>query len=492
MIRRTSFLFIGLAVASCSFAREEYTRTFDKTLTLRSGQRISLEHKLGDIVIRTHPKQELVIHADIRVSASDASQAKQFADRLEILVEPSASEISVRTRYPATPSSFLGHNVSYCVRYEVTIPETAPLQVRNSFGAVSVYGVKANSDVTTSHGALEFRNGRGTQRLENSFASVKVANNLGDVTIQASNGAVDLADITGAASVRDRFASVTAARISKGLTIINSNGAVQVTDSGGNGDIRNSFGGVTVHSFRGDLIVNNANGKVEAMNVQGPAQLNTSFGQVEFSDIGGQLSIKTNNSSVNGGKVGGPATIQTSFGSVTVSDIQRWVRIQSSNGSISVAKTRGECNVKTSFGTVQAADIGGQLVVDNSNGAVKALNTQGAHVTTSFGPVILDHVSGPIQVENQNGAVEATSSSRGVCQPIIIRTSFSTLRVRVDDSASYRVAARTSFGKIRTEFPLNVSGSISSDDVNGIIGGGRCEMRLSNSNGAIEILKTSE
>lgn len=456
MIRRISFLFIGLAVASQSFAREEYTRTFDKTLALRSGQRISLEHKLGDIVIRTHPKQDLVIHADIRVSASDTNQAKQFADRLEILVEPSASEVSIRTRYPETPRSFLGHNVSYCVRYDVTIPETTPLQVRNSFGAVSVTGVKANSDVTTSHGALEFRDGRGTQRLENSFADVKIANNVGDVTIQASNGGVDVSDIAGAANVRDRFASVTAARVSKGLTVINSNGAVQVTDSGGSGSIRNSFGGVTVHSFRGDLVVNNANGKVEAT------------------------------------KVNGPATIQTSFGSVTVSDIQRAVRIQSSNGSISIAKTRGECNVKTSFGTVQATDIGGRLLVENSNGAVKASNTQGAQVTTSFGPVILDGVSGPIQVENQNGAVEATSSSRGACKPIMIRTSFSTLRVRLNPDASYHVAARTSFGKIRTDFPLNVSGSISSDDLNGTIGGGRCEMRLNNSNGAIEILKASE
>ena len=80
MIRRISFLLVGLALASRTFAREEYTRTFDKTLALRSGQRISLEHKLGDIVIHTHARRDLVIHADIRVSASDADQAKQFAD----------------------------------------------------------------------------------------------------------------------------------------------------------------------------------------------------------------------------------------------------------------------------------------------------------------------------------------------------------------------------------------------------------------------------
>jgi hypothetical protein len=57
-------------------------------------------------------------------------------------------------------------------------------------------------------------------------------------------------------------------------------------------------------------------------------------------------------------------------------------------------------------------------------------------------------------------------------------------------AASYHVAARTSFGKIRTDFPLTVSGSLSNDELNGVIGGGRCEMRLTNNNGSIEILKS--
>jgi hypothetical protein len=128
--------------------------------------------------------------------------------------------------------------------------------------------------------------------------------------------------------------------------------------------------------------------------------------------------------------------------------------------------------------------------VQNTNGGVKASNTQGAQVTTSFGAVILEGVSGPIQIQNQNGAVDAASTLRGSCQPITIRTSFSTLRVHLQPDASYRVLAKTSFGKIHTEFPLSVSGSISNDDVDGVLGSGRCEMRLADNNGAIEILKS--
>lgn len=493
MIRRTSLPFFGLifALAALGRGREEYTRTFDKTLTLRAGEKVYLENRFGDVTIRTHAGPDVVIHAAIKVSAQDTNQAKTFADRVEILVEPGTGELSIRTRYPDESSAFLHfRSCSYVVRYELTIPETAPLEVRNSFGGVSVAGLKANSEITSSHGGIDFHDGRGMQRLEDSFGSVRVVNNAGDVAVETSNGPVDAEDIAGALTVRDRFASVMAARISKGLTVTNSNGGVQVTDSGGGaGIVKNSFGSVTVRGFKGDLTVDNTNGRVEASGVEGSAELHTTFGEVQFSDIGRQLSIHASNSKISGQRVGGSLNIENSFGPVTVSDVQNTVSVRSGNGGVSLTKIRGEVNVRTSFAMVQANDIGGALLVENSNGGVQASNLRGAQVTTSFAPVVLDGVSGPLSVVDQNGSVDATSILKGGCQPIIVRTSFSTLRIRLQGDASYRVTARTSFGNIRTDFPLNVSGSLSNDSVNGMIGSGHCDMTLTDTNGSIEILK---
>ena len=487
-ISASLFVFI---LASSAFAREEYTRVFDQTVPLHAGARVFLEHRLGDITVHTHPQADVIVHAQIRVSASDANEAKAFADRIQILIEPSASQLSIRTRYPERPSSFLGlRNISYFVRYDITMPESAPLDVRNSFGAVSISGLKADGDISTSHGDLEFRDGRGTQHLQNSFAAVRVTNNAGDTTIENSNGAVDAADIKGALSIRDRFANVTAARVAKDLTITNSNGNVDVTDSGGIGNVRNSFGNVTIRSFQGDLTVNNSNGKVQATTVNGAAELNTTFGEVQFSDVKRQLSVRANNSKIEGERVGGAATIQNSFGPVTLSDVQGGAHVQSGNGNVTLTNIRGGASVRTTFGSVQATDIAGPLEVENANGGVRASRTRGAQVKTSFAPVVLDAVSGPIQVENQNGMVDATSTAQGACQPVTIRTSFSSIRVHLLPDASYRVAAHTSFGKIRTDFPLTVSGSLSNDELNGVIGGGRCEMRLTDNNGSIEILKS--
>jgi hypothetical protein len=66
------------------------------------------------------------------------------------------------------------------------------------------------------------------------------------------------------------------------------------------------------------------------------------------------------------------------------------------------------------------------------------------------------------------------------------------VRVRVPDNASYAVAAKTSFGKIHSDFPMTISGDVSADSLNGNIGGGGCPMRLTNNNGSIEILKNGK
>jgi hypothetical protein len=444
----------GLALAFNGMYREEYTRNVDKTFTLRQGQSVRLEHKLGDIVIRTHPQLELTIHAEIRVSAADQTHAQQFSDKIEILTEPFQSEFSIRTRYPETPQSFFGMNrVSYSVRYEITMPESARLEVRNAFGGVSVTGLKADGNINSSHGPISFHDGKGAQHIENSFAAVDLAGNAGDVVISNTNGGVKVADVTGALTVTDRFAAVSAERIGKDVKISNTNGTVDLSDCGGPGVVENAFGDVIVHNFGGDLTVHNGNGKVEAANIKGAADLNTTFGEVRFSNIGGGLSIRANNSRVEGSNVRGSAKIENSFGGVSVTGVDGGVHIQSANGEVSATGIRGDVNAKTSFAGVD-----------------------------------LQQVSGAIEVDNQNGAVDASSNTRSGCQPIVIHTSFAPIRLHLPPNPSYRVTAKTSFGKIHSDVPLTVSGSLSEDSVSGMIGAGRCELKLTDNNGAIEIL----
>jgi hypothetical protein len=96
-------------------------------------------------------------------------------------------------------------------------------------------------------------------------------------------------------------------------------------------------------------------------------------------------------------------------------------------------------------------------------------------------------------VDNQNGAVDVRSyvPAGKPCARIQLKTSFGPIRLALDPQGGYSVTARTSFGKVSTELPIGVSGSIGGDALTGRIGDGRCEVRLTDSNGNIELVKAT-
>ena len=88
------------ALATDQPDREDFTRDFQKSLTVPQGQAVRLDHRHGNITVRTHAERELKLQASIRVSASDKQEAAQFGNQIEILVDHTAAGVSVRTQIP--------------------------------------------------------------------------------------------------------------------------------------------------------------------------------------------------------------------------------------------------------------------------------------------------------------------------------------------------------------------------------------------------------
>jgi hypothetical protein len=104
--------------------------------------------------------------------------------------------------------------------------------------------------------------------------------------------------------------------------------------------------------------------------------------------------------------------------------------------------------------------------------------------------VTLESVGGHIRVDNQNGGISVTAvRPASGCRDISLKTSFSSIHVRVPDGVGYNLAARTSFGRVSSELPVTATGNIGGDSLNGTIGAGGCQLQLTNSNGSIEIAK---
>src|SRR4029453_422634 len=189
------FALLSVPLLADSPDRDEFRRTFQKTVPLRSGQRLRIDHSNGKVQVRTSREAQVSISATIRVSSSDQAGAQKFSEQIRIRVDESPAGVSVVTEYPEKKWTFIGGGfVSYSVDYEIVMPETAPLEVRNKFGNVDVDGLKAAADVKNSNGDVAFRNGKGAQRIENSFGKIDVTNNEGNATVVNSNGRVTVRD----------------------------------------------------------------------------------------------------------------------------------------------------------------------------------------------------------------------------------------------------------------------------------------------------------
>jgi hypothetical protein len=97
-------------------------------------------------------------------------------------------------------------------------------------------------------------------------------------------------------------------------------------------------------------------------------------------------------------------------------------------------------------------------------------------------------VGGGVTVENSNGAIAVAGIRGNGCHPISLRTNFSSIKLALPSAAAYNVNARTTFGRIHTDFPVTTSG-MTENTLAGTIGRGGCKLDLTNANGNITIEK---
>jgi len=508
--------------------QEQVTRDFQRTLSLGAGQSFRIENKFGEIRIHGESSRELKISATIRAQADTREQAQTFADKVRIDVQQTAQGVEVHTTYPEENRNWFGRkNASYSVDYEIAMPSDAPLFVKNSFGSVNAAGVRGKSEFDNSHGSLNVRD-TGAARLSNSFGSIELSGAAGEASVIDNNGSVQVSQVKGALELRNRFGSITVREIGGAASITGGNAAVNVTDAA-SAHITTSFGSVEARNIRGDLMVHDNNGNVDVSSIGGVADITDSFGNVTFSEVKGHVNCTTSNGRIYGSSLSGSGVtirdsfgnieliniagalnaetsngkitlrsargtveLKSSFGAIEASDISKGIRAITGNGSITLTDIGGDTFAKTSFGSVSADRINGNLIVENTNGSVTARNVKGdAEVTTSFAGVSLESVGGKITVNNQNGGISATAARLASgCRDIALKTSFSSIRVRIPEGLGYNVTARTSFGRISTDLPITATGSVGPDSLNGTIGSGGCRLQLTDANGSIEINKS--
>src|SRR5262245_54741694 len=159
-----SLILVGLFAAS-GFALQQSSRNFQRTAPLSAGRTFSLDHSNGNVNIHAQSRSDVDIRAVMQCTADTEAEARTFCDGIQVSVQENAGNVSVRTQYPSNDSR---RNRGFHVDYDISLPDSALLDVRNRFGKVIISDAHAGTVVNNSNGDVLFSGGRGRLQIENS------------------------------------------------------------------------------------------------------------------------------------------------------------------------------------------------------------------------------------------------------------------------------------------------------------------------------------
>ena len=155
-------------------------------------------------------------------------------------------------------------------------------------------------------------------------------------------------------------------------------------------------------------------------------------------------------------------------------------------------------------------EIQGPRAIDvalrTANGAIRARGVDGAvDAVTSNGRIELHEVTGRVEVRTSNGQIEATvgllrnegifSTSNGAIDvkigsgivPVTATTSNGPIDLALPADFSGQLDAKTSNGRVHSDFPIPVTGEIKNSLAGPIGAGGEATVKLRSSNGSIHL-----
>lgn len=209
-----------------------------------------------------------------------------------------------------------------------------------------------------------------------------------------------------------------------------------------------------------------------------------SFGDISAEGIGGKCIIDNKNGQIKAVNIGGDVDVENSFGDIEVSNVGGKAEIMNRNGEIQAENISGAAVIEGHFGDIEAKVIGGDAKVTSNNGQITVNDVNGkAELTNAFGDININRAKGGITVENKNGRIEAEA----VTGDAYVKNAFGDIYFRSMSINDGDIYAKTNFGEIESQKPLQMKKQGTVTEAQGKLGSGQYKIELQTSNGNINI-----
>jgi len=182
----------------------------------------------------------------------------------------------------------------------------------------------------------------------------------------------------------------------------------------------------------------------------------------------------------------GPLEASAGSGGLKISNIGAEAHASTGSGGIELDTIQGNVHASTGSGHIRGTRIAGGVNGNTGSGNVELEQTAPGNdeIETGSGSVEVRGLRGSLRVRTGSGRITAQGEPTGEWR---LHTGSGSVTVRLSQQAAFDLYARTSSGRIHTNHPITVEGTLNRREVRGKVRGGGHLVDVSTSSGSVEI-----
>ena len=280
--------------------KEEKQKVVKATFRVSEKHQLIISNKYGNINFTNHDKNEVSIQINILAWARSDKEAQKILDRIEIAQDNDSGNktLSFETQIEEARRGYSSSNrEGFEINYEIKIPKSLSIDVRNRFGSVTLSDLNGKLNLKLEHGNFNAHNLTGMRHsLDVRFGNLSI-NEVNSADVEVAHGSISIDKSATDLKVDSKHSNV---RIDEAnvLEIEASYGSMRIgTVSKINGE--NKFGKIEIRKVLKSAVLKLSHGNCEIEQIAKgfeKIEVENSFGSIELEFDSGskfQFEVKT-------------------------------------------------------------------------------------------------------------------------------------------------------------------------------------------------------
>jgi hypothetical protein len=197
-LHSTALLISGLVLCNQVFATDnplvEKKKTYNKSYSVSSSDKISLENRFGELKITTWDKNEVKVDITITAEAGTDEKAQRILDGITIEDGKSGDGVYFKTKINDNKKDDQwekGEKQKFSINYNVYLPSRNPLKASNEFGAMFIGDYTGEATLQSKFGSLTAGKITNAKKITVEFgkATIEAVRN-GDLIVKFSQASI--------------------------------------------------------------------------------------------------------------------------------------------------------------------------------------------------------------------------------------------------------------------------------------------------------------